>query len=235
MSYVLEALKKAQAQREQGGMPGIHSLQVPYVAVEGKPGNNLKLVLWAITGLLVVILGLLAWRIGGDLWMLQDGVSVAAVAEASSTPEIVPAQAAAPALAPGPVSQTLSEEEIQVAGPAVSEPITPKRKEKAAPPNSKAPTAALTPVPKPEPKVQSDDAVHKIDAVTELPEGVRRELPALVISGGSYSSNPAQRLIIVNNQVFTESSQPAPGVVVERIEQNAVVLSFKGYLYRVGY
>jgi general secretion pathway protein B len=233
MSYVLEALKKAQAQREQGGIPGIYSLQVPYVAVEGKPGSNLKPVLWVITGLLVIILGLFAWRMGGNSWMLQNGA--VAVAQVPSTPEIVPAQAAAPAQTPGPVSQTLSEGEIQVAGSAVSEPITPKRKEKAAPPNSKAPTAALTPVPKPEPKVQSDDAVDKINAVTELPEGVRRELPALVISGGSYSSNPAQRLIIVNNQVFTESSQPAPGVVVERIEQNAVLLSFKGYLYRVGY
>jgi general secretion pathway protein B len=237
MSYVLEALKKAQAQREQGGIPGIHSLQVPYVAVEGKPRNNLKPVLWVITGLLVIILGLFAWRMGGNLWMLQN--RAAAVTQVPSTPEITPARAAAPAQISRPVSETLSEGEVQVTGLAASESVTPKRKEKAAPPTSKAPAAVPTPVPKPEPKpepkVQSKDAVHKIYAVTELPEGVRRELPTLVISGGSYSSNPAQRLIIVNNQVFTESSQPAPGVVVERIEQNAAVLSFQGYSYRVGY
>ena len=71
--------------------------------------------------------------------------------------------------------------------------------------------------------------------MSELPEGVRRELPNLVISGGSYSSNPAQRLIILNNQVFTEKSEPATGVVVERIEQNAVVLRFRDYSYRVRY
>jgi general secretion pathway protein B len=235
MSYVLEALKKAQAQREQGGIPSIYSLQVPYVAVEGKPGSNLKPVLWVITGLLMIILGLFAWRMGGNLWMLQNGA--AAVAQVPSTPQITPARAAAPAQISRPVLETLSEGEVQVTGPTASEPVTPKRKEKATPPTSKAPTAIPTPVPKPkpEPKVQSDDAVHKIYAVTELPEGVRRELPTLVISGGSYSSNPAQRLIIVNNQVFTENSQPAPGVVVERIEQNAAVLSFKGYSYRMGY
>jgi general secretion pathway protein B len=71
--------------------------------------------------------------------------------------------------------------------------------------------------------------------VSELPEAVRRELPTLVMNGGSYSSNPAQRLIIVNNQVFTEGSQPVPGVVVQRIEPSAAVLSFQGYWYRLGY
>ncbi len=83
--------------------------------------------------------------------------------------------------------------------------------------------------------VQPKDAGPKIYSVFELPDGVRRDLPTLVISGGSYSSNPAQRLIIVNNQVFTEKGEPATGVVVERIEQNAVVLRFREYSYRVRY
>ncbi|HNW03191.1 MAG TPA: general secretion pathway protein GspB, partial [Burkholderiaceae bacterium] len=63
----------------------------------------------------------------------------------------------------------------------------------------------------------------------------QRDLPKLTISGGTYSSNPAQRLLIVNNQVFLEGGQPAPGVTVEQIRQNAAVLSFKGYRYRVAY
>ncbi len=246
MSYVLEALKKAQAQREQGGVPGIHSLQVPYVAVEGKLRSNLKPVLWAIAGLLVVILGLLAWRMGDGLWAPQDPVSAAQVAAGS-----IPASAAAPpqvalpapTRAPEPMADSLSQGEVQLAGPAKAELPAAKRPEKAPTPAAEpakivpktspaAPAKALT---KAQANAQPKDAGPKIYAVCELPEGARRELPTLVISGGSYSSNPAQRLIIVNNQVFTEKSEPAPGVVVERIEQNAAVLTFRGYLYRVGY
>lgn len=235
MSYVLEALKKAQAQREQGGVPGIHSLQVPYVAVEGKARPNLKPVLWAIAGLLVVILGLLAWRMGGGLWAPQDPVSPAQVATGSIPPPPVAAPPnvvlPAPARASEPVRDSLSPGEVQLAGPAKAELPAAKRPEKARTPAAepaKGPTKAQA-------NVQAKDDGPKIYAVSELPEGVRRELPTLVISGGSYSSNPAQRLIIVNNQVFTEKSEPAPGIVVQRIEQNAAVLTFRGYSYRVGY
>jgi general secretion pathway protein B len=221
MSYVLEALKKAQAQREQGGVPGIHSLQVPYVAVEGKGRSNLKPVLWAIAGLLVVILGLLAWRMGDGLEAPQDPVSAAQVAtgSVSQPPVAVPPNPvlAVPARASEPVANSLPQGESPLAGPAKADVPAAKRTEKA------------------QANVQSKDVRPKIYAVSELPEGVRRELPILVISGGSYSSNPAQRLIILNNQVFTEKSEPATGVVVERIEQNAVVLRFRDYSYRVRY
>jgi len=64
---------------------------------------------------------------------------------------------------------------------------------------------------------------------------VRQTLPQLKISGGSYSSNPAQRMLIVNNEVFQERSQPAPGVTVEQIRQNSAVLLFRGYSFRVPY
>jgi general secretion pathway protein B len=221
MSYVLEALKKAQAQREQGGVPGIHSLQVPYVAVEGKGRSSLKPVLWAIAGLLVVILGLLAWRMGDGLGAPQDPVSPAQLATGSVPPP--PAAAplnpvlVAPARTSEPVANSLPQGESPLASPAKAELPVTKRPEK-----------ALT-------NAQPKDAGPKIYAVSELPDGVRRDLPTLVISGGSYSSNPAQRLIIVNNQVFTEKSEPATGLVVERIEQNAVVFSFRGYSYRVRY
>ncbi len=226
MSYVLEALKKAQAQREQGGVPGIHSLQVPYVAVEGKARSNPKPVLWAIAGLLVVFLGGVAWHMGDDgLGAPQEPVNAAQVAtgSVSPTPAATPRDPvlAAPPRESVPVAISLPQGENQLAGSAQAEVPAAKRPEKA---------QAIV-----QAKAQPKDAGPKIYTVSELPEGVRRQLPTLVISGGSYSSNPAQRLIILNNQVFTEKSEPAAGVVVERIEQNAVVLSFKDYSYRVRY
>jgi general secretion pathway protein B len=214
MSYVLEALKKAQAQREQGAVPGIHSVQVPYVAVPGKARANLRPLLWAIVVLLGVVVLLLAWRMAQPAPVQLDPVPVSDL-----TPVLTPSLTLAP--------ESLSETEVPVPASTKAERAAAKKKERAA--AKKKEQALRTEVEK-----ELADA-SRVYAVSELPEAIRRELPTVAISGGSYSSNPAQRLIIVNNQVFTEGSQPVPGVVVQRIEPAAAVLSFKGYSYRVGY
>jgi general secretion pathway protein B len=118
-----------------------------------------------------------------------------------------------------PVSAAVPTGEVQVPASTSAERTGPKQKTRA--------TGNETP--------KQAAKAARVYAVTELPDGVRRELPTLVISGGTYSSNPTQRLIIVNNQVFTEGSQAVPGVVVERIEPSTAVLRFRGYAYRVGY
>jgi len=230
MSYVLEALKKAQAQREQGGVPGIHSLQVPYVAVEGKARSNLKPVLWAIAVLLVAIVALLVWRTeGGNVPpAAQSSASMPPVAAAVVPPgPVAPPPAPVVTPEPTPVAESLSKGEVQLAGPTPAERAAAKKKEKPQP-KPKLPTTA-------QPKAEPKATAPRVYAVAELPEDVRRALPTLVISGGSYSTNPAQRLIIVNNQVFTEKSEPAPGVVVQSIEPSAAVLTYRGYSYRVAY
>jgi general secretion pathway protein B len=59
--------------------------------------------------------------------------------------------------------------------------------------------------------------------------------PALVVTGGVYSNNAAQRMLIVNGQVFSEGGQPAPGVMLEQIRPNSAVLSFGGSRFSVRY
>lgn len=231
MSYVMEALKKAQAQREQSAVPGIHSVQVPYVAVPGKARTNLRPLPWAIAVLLGVMVLLLAWRMAQPTPVKLD--SVPAVAQAAPV-QVAPVSVSVPkpvltpsfTLAP----ESLSEGEVPVPASTKAEGAAAKKKERALSKEAK--------------KELADKAIEKstkaaeasrVYVVSELPEAIRRELPTLVISGGAYSSNPAQRLIIVNDQVFTEGSQPVPAVVVQRIEPAAAVLSFRGYSYRVGY
>ena len=75
----------------------------------------------------------------------------------------------------------------------------------------------------------------RVLAVAELPADVQRELPKLAISGGVYSDNPAQRMLIVNGQVFNEGAELAPGVQLEQIRAKTAVLKFRGYRYAVAY
>ncbi|MDB5849759.1 MAG: hypothetical protein JWP29_3511, partial [Rhodoferax sp.] len=78
-------------------------------------------------------------------------------------------------------------------------------------------------------------AATRIFSVAELPEDVRQQLPKLAINGGTYSTQAAYRMLIVNGQVLHENDEPAPGVTLETIRPKDVVLRFKGYRYSLGY
>lgn len=70
--------------------------------------------------------------------------------------------------------------------------------------------------------------------MSELP-GAPAGAPKLAVSGGVWSRNPAQRLLIVNGQVFNEGSELAPGVRLEEVRQHRAVLSWRGQRYAVPY
>lgn len=65
--------------------------------------------------------------------------------------------------------------------------------------------------------------------------GLPPDAPKLAISGGVYSTNPAQRMLIVNGQVFNEGSEVGPGVVLEQIRPKGAVLKFRNSRYTVSY
>jgi general secretion pathway protein B len=67
----------------------------------------------------------------------------------------------------------------------------------------------------------------------QLPASVRQQFPTLAVSGSVYSEDAAARFIMLNGEVAKEGSQPAPGLVVERIEPKSAVLRYKGERFRL--
>jgi general secretion pathway protein B len=65
--------------------------------------------------------------------------------------------------------------------------------------------------------------------------GLPADAPKLAISGGVYSSSRAQRMLIVNGQVFNEGSEIGPGVVLEEVRAKGAVLRYRGSRYTVNY
>ena len=59
--------------------------------------------------------------------------------------------------------------------------------------------------------------------------------PKLVVTGGIYSPNPANRLVIINGAPVREGAEPVPGLVVEQVRAASVVLSFRGQRHTVTY
>jgi general secretion pathway protein B len=69
----------------------------------------------------------------------------------------------------------------------------------------------------------------------QLPDAIRTEVPPIVIGGYIYSTNPADRLVLIDKVVRHEGDEAAPGVRIERLLPRAAILSYKGYRFQVGY
>ncbi len=79
------------------------------------------------------------------------------------------------------------------------------------------------------------DADTRIHAPSELPASIQRELPKLVIGGAMYSETPANRMLIINSQVFHEGDKLTPDLLLQEIRLKSAVLKYKGYRYGVSY
>ncbi|MBX3587299.1 MAG: general secretion pathway protein GspB [Ramlibacter sp.] len=247
MSYILDALKRADAERERGQVPGLHAQPMP--VTPKAPTGMAAHWRWLIGAAVVVALALVSWQMSRREAAAPVVTAAAPVPAPSPTapPPVVAATEAAtpPATAapapPEPAPPARPKPKPPQPANLLPRPVVPKpapRKEDKAPAAPAAPvTAAVTAAgtassaaaaapPAPEPRVY---------AISELPQDVRRDLPKLAVTGSVYSANPAQRMLILNGQVFNEGGHPTPDSVLERIGPRSAVLSFRGMRYTLPY
>jgi len=238
MSYILEALKKAQAERQLGSAPTIHAPAQSYPTPAAGEGGKRRYVALAVGGG-VLLAGAALW------WLRQDGgqlrsapAVVVAQAPLSTLPAPVvsaPAPAPVPALvpvpvpAPAPVAKQVAPSKpapVQESAPAATRAAAPAqvREAPAAARVAAAPLAAAAPAP--------EDSVRTLQ---QLPDAIQREIPKVVFGGYIYSPDPAERLLLVDKMLRREGEEVAPGLVLERLLPKAAVMNYRGTRYRVGY
>jgi general secretion pathway protein B len=224
MSYILDALRRAEAdrERERGQVPGLHTQPLPGREAQRAAGRR-RWLPWAGGGLLLLA------GIGAGSWWASGPQEVApppppAPAPLAAAPEPAPsAPAVTPPLASPPPPQTAAADSPYLA-PA------PPPGTVAAPPPAPVVAARPAPVPAPPPAAPAPEA--RIPRLAELPESTRRELPKLAISGSVYSDDPASRMVIVNGEVLREGAKLGADLVLEQIGPRELVLRFKGQRYR---
>lgn len=231
MSYILDALKRADAERGRGAVPGLHTRQMASPALSDSPGAGRRAGLAAAA---VVALGGMA----AGVWFWQTParpVELAAVAPAVAPPAVPAPPLAQPALAQPPV-QAPAPAAAPLTGaaalpiPVPAAPAAPAVAQKNAP--KPRPDPVPVPVAKASPAVVAPAAIPLLG---ELPDSIRRQLPPLAISGSVYSSNPGQRLLLVNNQVLSQGAQAAPEVTLEEIRPKSAVFSFRGSRFQLAH
>jgi len=229
MSYILDALKKADSERarERSAVPGLDAQPEAALGGEARRGGGAWRAV-AIGSLALLGAALAWWGLGRD----EPAPVVAGAPSATPTPipTPTPAPTATPTAAPtpAPVAASPSTMPVQSANPppAAAPPVAAAQ----APPPARRetkPTAAVA-----QPKVPAPAAPPASEArlptLAQLPADLRAALPPLSISGAVYAPQAGARMVFLNGQVLREGSEVAAGLTVERIGPNATVLSFRG-------
>lgn len=216
MSLILDALRRAESERQRGQSPDLNRVLQADTARGTRPVHRRWA--WALAALL------LAAGIGGGwLWSRMTPTAVQAplaASTASAVPTQPPPRAPVATSVPGaavvsvapPVTPT-SATAARGAAPAARPMATPSRKASTQPPT--ASTAKPDPAPAAPPEVIS---------LSTLAEPQRSAVMRLAIGGGVHSQDRAQSFVLVGGQLTREGDALAPGIAVERIEPRAVVL-----------
>ena len=230
MSYILDALRKADAERVRGSIPDLHAQPVLRGSNASAPAANAHLWIWVAAGASIVALVAVAWAL-----LARDAPRDASAAAPAVVPTV--ASAVAPVLAP--VAQTA----VAIAAPpvpavTVATPVPATAPVATPVSTTRAPAvrkpAATAPVAPPEPPARKASE-PRLYTLAELPDDIRRELPALAIGGAMYSENPASRMLIINGQVFHERDKLSPNLTLVQIKLKAAVLEYRGYRYGISY
>lgn len=213
MSYILDALKKADTERERRAVPGLHAQADGGFGVSERRGG----LAWGrvAVGAIVLLVALLGW-----LWAGRSEPTPAAaptpqpVAQAvpTPTPQPMPAPVASPPPAAMPAPMPAAPAPTQAPIAHIAPPAPPATA-------SPTPKAAAAPASAPE---------ARVPARNELAPELRAALPPLNVSGAVYAPQPAGRMLFVNGMVLREGDALGDGLSVERIGPTSSVLVFRG-------
>jgi len=238
MSYILDALAKADAERRNGSeAPVAHAL--PRLA-QVRTARRWR---WLLPTAALILAAAVAF-----VWQQHASLDTPATPSDTTVPQAsAPAavdRAASPATpadstTPMPAPSTGEAPEAHAAPLPILAPKPPPvarpASDAATPPPKLAPSAppvaTLAASPTPEYSANAGASVAPPAALPRPPVGA----PALTISGATYSDNPAHRMLIVNGKVVQEGQEAAPGVRLEAIGPRSAIFNQGGTRFNINH
>jgi general secretion pathway protein B len=230
MSFILDALKKSEAERQRQAGPALLEMRVV------PPRRGLPL--WAVgLGLLLLVnLGVLAW-------LTLRPASVPAPAGAATSPASAPLAGITLPAAPGPAPAAVTPTPLAPMPVAASTPAT------AAAVAAPVPAAAAVRSSQPartgadEPEENPADnapAVAPPRGATRPAKGLQNyaalssALPALRLDLHAWAELPAERYALINMHRVREGDMLPEGARVQQITRDGVVLDYRGTEFLLG-
>jgi len=213
MSYILDALKKSEQQRDHGKIPDVqtvHSSSLNY--------RNDKKAIWPYILITAVILNLIA-----IVYFIVDKNSVKITTVVENTR--IKTEVDVDTLRPTPneennniESPTKTPEKIRTNETVQIKPSLPT-------PVNKITPAVIT---------TQNDTQEDIVEYFDLSESTRLQIPTITVSAHIYSSNPVQRSIVINNKFLEEGDYVLDNLILHEITTDGAIFDFNGTLFRYG-
>jgi general secretion pathway protein B len=258
MSFILDALRKSEHERERKALPGL--ADVPVARPDRARTPVALIAVGALLAVNLVVLAVVLWRSHGAPASSSPAAPAsppaAAAAAAAAAPAAAPAAAAA---RPTPAPREALPAEIRPlsaeAGVEADEPPPyteppPVRRDPtlagaAAPRVSVAPApldgiqsgplppqyrtpAAASVTPRPAPAPAPDPATAGVPSINDLAPQATAGLPPISLALHVYASDPAQRFVVINGRRYQEGAQIQEGPTLERITPDGAILSHRG-------
>lgn len=219
MSFILDALKKSELERQRQAIPGLMESAMAH--------KSHRLPVWAVVlvallGVNLMVLAYILTRTGPpgakphSAGAQQSAAAAPAGQQPAATEHFSPLDAA-PVYAPEiPVEGQIAARETHTAHPApatVGDATQPRSAHKSDP--------LLT------------DEDNKADAellpsISEINLTGQEALPDLHLDVHVYATKPAERFVYINMRKYREGATLAEGPVLERIRRDGVILDFRG-------
>ena len=219
MSFILDALRKSEQERQRSENPGV-------AAVRMQSAQSYKTV-WVVlvAGLVIVNLLLLAFL------LLRDAPepTVATQPAVESTPPT-------PVSSPGNGLGISAREQTPIANPPQTQDASPSRElrnelsaqaKPVAAPKPAAPSAASG-SDKPASLPKESSSISSLPTFTELTLAGSISLPPLHLDIHVYSEKPAERFVFINMRKYREGEQLKEGPAIDTITDEGVVLGHQG-------
>jgi general secretion pathway protein B len=223
MSYILEALKKSDQQRQRSAAPTLQAATVTVAQVKQPVYYGLLAVILLVSGIVI------GWL---QPWQTEPShQATPAISPAPASHKAAPLQEAAETTEKtAPQLKTAQALPVSDSTPEVH-PVPKVGAIKAAIP---AQLRSAMPGDTAPEKPPADAAQERAITITELPASIQQEIPAMTVQFHAYSAIPANRLVGINSRTLHEGESLAPGLMLEQITSEGVIFSYKGYRFQRG-
>jgi len=212
MSYILDALKKSEQERGNSSIPSvqtIHSSSLNYADKKTVwPYILIAVLLLNLAAILYFVVGKGNDDAPATTDESQDKVQQISTTETTANPIIEKS------VDDRPVKTNIGEQ--KKAFTSETDHITIPRQKV---------------VPEPETLHTNDRAIIEF---YDLPESIKQQLPAIIVSAHVYSTNPAQRSIVINNNFLEEGEYILDDLVLYEITSDGAVFSYHDTLFHHG-
>jgi general secretion pathway protein B len=240
MSYILDALRKSDQQRRRGAAPTLLAGQAMAVAPKQPAFLAYGLPAAVLVGAGIVIGWLRPWQPEQAAPGRAELVAAKPLESTRRQPASAPSEMAPQ---PRPEQRLQNATPPAQAAPALV-PTKPQLPARAKPETDGTPREADAAVPRktaaPAPEQPAGTAaadaarVQTVASMADLPLSVQQELPAMTISFHVYSGDSEKRLVSINNRMLREGEHVVPGLKLEQITPDGMILGYKGYSFRRG-